>query len=322
MSGAAQDYDLLAAEFVLGVLSAPEAEAVEALAVREPAVVVSIEQWRNRLAPLARVIPPVPPPMSLWPRIAATIGGFEELEAPPAEYAAETVVATEPEPEPPAAVPDTVAFTEPEAVPPPESVAVTELEAPPPPAAPDTVAFAAPEAAPPQPSADPTGIADSTVVPLVQPRPETPGAFRRGWNSVAVWRGATAAALALAAVFIGITFIKPPARVPQFAAALAPADGPAPTFLAETLADGSVMIRPLAPVTVESGKDMELWALPEGATKPISLGVLPTFGRNLKPTIPVQAPTKILVSLEPQGGSPTGQPTGPVLYAGTLARIH
>jgi anti-sigma-K factor RskA len=31
---------------------------------------------------------------------------------------------------------------------------------------------------------------------------------------------------------------------------------------------------------------------------------------------------QLLVSLEPRGGSPTGQPTGPVLYGGTLQEME
>jgi anti-sigma-K factor RskA len=30
----------------------------------------------------------------------------------------------------------------------------------------------------------------------------------------------------------------------------------------------------------------------------------------------------LLVSLEPKGGSPTGQPTGPVLYGGWLVTVE
>jgi anti-sigma-K factor RskA len=33
------------------------------------------------------------------------------------------------------------------------------------------------------------------------------------------------------------------------------------------------------------------------------------------------APLTLAVSLEPEGGSPTGQPTGPVLYQGQLASL-
>ncbi len=233
MSDAPEDYDLLAAEYVLGVLDSTEAAAVEELAAREETVVVSIEAWQNRLAPLAVLAPPVPPPQSLWPRIAAAIGGFAEPEQP------------------------------------------------------------------------------TNVVPL-----------RRGpWNSLGLWRTATAAALALAAVFAGIAFLQRPTPVPEFAAALAPTSAPAPVFLAETQPDGSILVHPLTRVAVESGKDLELWALPQGATRPVSLGVLPAIGRTLQPNSLVRASTQLLISLEPQGGSPTGQPTGPVLYAGTITRV-
>jgi anti-sigma-K factor RskA len=91
-------------------------------------------------------------------------------------------------------------------------------------------------------------------------------------------------------------------------------------FLAETQPDGSILVRPLSHVAVESGKDLELWALPAGATRPVSLGVLPAIGKHVPGEL-AKASTQLLVSLEPQGGSPTGLPTGPVLYAGTLTRV-
>ena len=66
-------------------------------------------------------------------------------------------------------------------------------------------------------------------------------------------------------------------------------------------------------------RDLELWILPPGAKGVASLGVLPVTGRTLRlPSMPPTG-TQLLISLEPRGGSPTGQPTGPVLYAGTLA---
>jgi anti-sigma-K factor RskA len=46
------------------------------------------------------------------------------------------------------------------------------------------------------------------------------------------------------------------------------------------------------------------------------------MGRNLPPHELLTAQTQLLVSLEPQGGSPTGQPTGPVLWGGRLAAIN
>jgi anti-sigma-K factor RskA len=233
MSDAPEDHELLAAEYVLGVLDAADSQAVEALAMRDEAVALFIEAWQNRLAPLTMVVAPIPPPDTVWPRLAAAVGGFAE---------------------PPAVAAKVIGFP------------------------------------------------------------------RRAWNSPGVWRAATAAALALAAVFAGIAFLQRPAPPPQFAAALAPASAPAPVFLAETQPDGTILVRPLTHVAVDSGRDLELWALPQGATRPVSLGVLPAIGRHVPGDL-ARASTQLLVSLEPQGGSPTGQPTGPVLYAGTLTRV-
>jgi anti-sigma-K factor RskA len=64
---------------------------------------------------------------------------------------------------------------------------------------------------------------------------------------------------------------------------------------------------------------LELWALAAGAKAPAPLGVIPPAGKTVPPG--VAEGTTLLVSLEPKGGSPTGKPTGPVLYAGTLHRF-
>jgi anti-sigma-K factor RskA len=66
------------------------------------------------------------------------------------------------------------------------------------------------------------------------------------------------------------------------------------------------------------GKSLELWALPEGKA-PVSLGVLPDSGKldrllTASQREALRASAKVAVSLEPLGGSPTGGPTGPVLF--------
>lgn len=67
-----------------------------------------------------------------------------------------------------------------------------------------------------------------------------------------------------------------------------------------------------------AGKSFELWALPE-AGAPVSLGLLPESGgveRRLgaDQARALRAAPRVAVSLEPPGGSPTGAPTGPVLF--------
>jgi anti-sigma-K factor RskA len=93
-------------------------------------------------------------------------------------------------------------------------------------------------------------------------------------------------------------------------------------FLAATWPDGTVVLTAFAPVAVPGGKTLELWIQPPDAKAPRSLGLLPAAGREvLLPTMPADG-TALSVSLEPPGGSPTGAPTGRVVYAGTLRQMQ
>ena len=84
-------------------------------------------------------------------------------------------------------------------------------------------------------------------------------------------------------------------------------------------------VQPLELAAVEAGRSLELWAIPvEG--KPVSLGLIPADGDgrialSQSQQQLIRVPVVLAVSLEPQGGSPTGQPTGPVLYQGPLATL-
>ena len=68
------DRDLQAAEYVLGALTPPQARALEAMALTDPTIAASIAAWENRLAPMADLVAPVPPPPLLWRRLALATG--------------------------------------------------------------------------------------------------------------------------------------------------------------------------------------------------------------------------------------------------------
>ncbi len=147
----------------------------------------------------------------------------------------------------------------------------------------------------------------------LQPRSSRPEARHpQSSGKVAFWRATTAGSLALAAAVAAFAFLHEPAN--QAVAVLAPPSG-GPVFVAEA-AEGGLRLRPAGTVQVATGKDLELWALRAGATRPESLGVLPAAGRIVTANLPPG--TQLLVSLEPRGGSPTGQPTGPVVSAGKV----
>jgi len=135
---------------------------------------------------------------------------------------------------------------------------------------------------------------------------------RQGW-----WRGTAIASLALAAGLAAFIALRP-APAPVFAV-LAPIGSTAPVLVAFGGPHGGIVVRPSGAIHIATDRDLELWALAAGALRPEPLGVLPPAGREI---LPVAAGTQLLVSLEPKGGSPTGQPTGPVVYGGTLQRTN
>jgi anti-sigma-K factor RskA len=85
-------------------------------------------------------------------------------------------------------------------------------------------------------------------------------------------------------------------------------------------------VRSGAFATHPPGHDYELWALPASG-QPVSLGLLPYHAAALHRALSrVQAQAlagslKLAVSVEPPGGSPTGQPTGAVVFVVPLQRI-
>lgn len=73
----------------------------------------------------------------------------------------------------------------------------------------------------------------------------------------------------------------------------------------------------------QAGKSYELWLISDKFPAPRSLGVIGGASYTVRPTEPdydavVVNRATYAVSLEPEGGSPTGTPTGPVLYSGRL----
>jgi len=74
--------------------------------------------------------------------------------------------------------------------------------------------------------------------------------------------------------------------------------------------------------TRPAGQDYELWALPKGGN-PVSLGVLPAEGTSTRALTAIQKAAlansiQVAVSIEPPGGSPTGQPTGAIVFVAPL----
>jgi anti-sigma-K factor RskA len=149
---------------------------------------------------------------------------------------------------------------------------------------------------------------------------------RPGARAAAAWRATALGAMAVAAGLAGLLVwrlqappLQPPA--PRLAMIL-PLQQTQGGWLVEVQPDGGIRAVAQGNVGHAADRDFELWALADHATRPVPLGLLPV-GAGSADLHPGKLPTqnfKLLVSLEPKGGSPTGLPTGPVMFGGDVIR--
>jgi anti-sigma-K factor RskA len=144
----------------------------------------------------------------------------------------------------------------------------------------------------------------------------------RWWDWLPLWRGlALGAMAATAALLLYITVPSPlPPPGPEVVAVLTDQSG-APSWIATAEPrEARVSIAALQPQAIAPDRSFELWAIAGGP--PRSLGLLrPGKGDRLTVAASEVPHDGVLaVSLEPQGGSPTKAPTGPVLYQGKILR--
>lgn len=117
----------------------------------------------------------------------------------------------------------------------------------------------------------------------------------------------------------------PPGAEPAFVAVLMAPDS-APRMIVSMHRPDMLKVRMVKPWKPEKGMGLELWVLPKDG-KPRSLGMVKNdMGETIihvtEADPRVQGANALAVSLEPAGGSPTGQPTGPVLCSGVIAPVR
>lgn len=141
------------------------------------------------------------------------------------------------------------------------------------------------------------------------------------WRSLALWRGLAAGGLALAAMlalYVGV-FLPQPAAPPAVVAILNGKDGKPAWIATSGPKAGQVVIAALAPQPLGDKNSFELWGIAGGPPKPLGLlAPMPNQQLVLSAAGIPAAGGVLAVSLEPEGGSPTGSPTGPVLYQGEV----
>ncbi len=303
--GSPEDIDLLAGEYVLGVLDSDEMRGISRRAEQDPHLARAIAGWERRLAPMLAAVDEKTPPAELWAEIQRARARMAvAAEVPAAPAATATIL---PFVRPPAAArPAAAARAWPWKAGTAASMALAAGLA--------AVVFV--PSLTPRPPAAP--VAATSVMPLVavlaqaelppEPRPETAPNAAQAAAYVAPSHGVEPR------LSTGETA---PQIAPQTSAATAPAPARSGGLLADVWPDGTVVLSALTPLRLPEGKLWQLWIKQPEDAAARSLGLMSALGQPVKlPAMP-PAGTVLFITLEPAGALP-GLPPGPVAYSGTL----
>ena len=327
-----EDRDALAAEYVLGTLSAEERDQAETLLAQDAGFAETVRLWEHRLGELNVMVEAVEPAPDLWDRIKTGIDGSERRSQAAAETLALNGVSAEPADAAAASVtPSLDASAEPsfQAVPDLLSEGLQSSDASKPT---DLASTLLPSDSP--------GKSDDQLAKIPAPQTATGAEAAAADRNSGRWRGlaigASAVAILLAA-YIAMAQLAPglsgrqapiagsvpkSAAVPQLVAVLQQ-EPTSPAFLV-TLdpQQRSITIRRLT-AAPDSGRSYELWLSSNKLPKPASLGPVGNTEITTRP-IPQNIDIETMrgatysVSLEPASGSATGAPTGPTLFRGRM----
>jgi anti-sigma-K factor RskA len=319
------DKEVLAAEYVLGTLGLAERLQVQQMIASDPIFASLVRDWERRLGELNVLVTPVEPPPAILDRIKARHASGDPIRDVMAE-----------EPPPPAPVEPA-----PTIVPPPaEPAAPTAAEVVPPAVESPSIEPLAPPPAQPSPPSHERELASTAEVIVLSRR------ARR-------WRGTAIAIAALAAAFAGIVVVRevrpelmpdplkprvvekqvevvktvevPSPKPAQYVAVLQ-RDAASPAFLLTFDLDKRTLTVRTVRAERPAGKAYELWLVSDRFNSPRSLGLISDEEFTQRTQLANYDAVTInratyAVSLEPEGGSPTGAPTGPVLYSGKLLQV-
>ncbi|GLS85309.1 hypothetical protein GCM10010873_02820 [Cypionkella aquatica] len=165
------------------------------------------------------------------------------------------------------------------------------------------------------------GRQDAAPAPNIPPSlpPQTPQPANlqtapRRWLQLGL---VASVALCIGTVFGGNWFTAEPVVI-----AVLMDDKGAATAIVEDFGSENARIRFVNAVSVPAGRQMQVWTLPSAEMGPVSLGLLQTASTEglHPPALPRPIAGQLYeITLEPEGGSPTGRPTGVILAKGLAA---
>jgi anti-sigma-K factor RskA len=316
-----EDHIALAAEYALGTLAADERALVETMMIVDPGFREVVEAWDRKLGPLQQMVAPIEPSPHLWESIKAAAGVVPQVPAAVEEVPEEVAPVTQPVEEEGAGtllaenmpLPDVVAqYTDAIAVP--SETPTAEIAGPAP--APEVVAEPVSSMAP-AAGRRRGGFAFGTVmtalaaalagvIALQVHRPDLLPERLRVKPKVEVVRVAA----------------PPPPQAAQSVAVLQQSAALPAFILTVDAATKNLTVRRVG-AAPQPGKSYELWLVSDKLQRPRSLGVIGGSDFTIRPSLADYDSETInratyTVTLESDGGSPTGVATGPTLYTGRL----
>jgi anti-sigma-K factor RskA len=292
-----EEKDSLAAEYVLGTLDRDEREHARSLLSLDPEFAAMVRRWEQRLGELNVLVAPVDPPEGTWERIKARLGETSPRvdEQPvqgerPGEMPAESTIAEAGAPSPAEGVGEAIVNGLRRRVRRWRALAAIASAI----AAGLMAVVVAREV---RPDLLPEALRPVPVVQVVEKPVEVVRTIEK-------------------------TVEVPAPRPAEFVAVLQN-DAASPAFLLTFNFERRVMTVRTVGAEKQIGKSYELWLVSDKFPAPRSLGLV---GREEFATRAAIADfdqvtinnATYAISLEPEGGSPTGVPTGPVLYKGKL----
>jgi anti-sigma-K factor RskA len=145
---------------------------------------------------------------------------------------------------------------------------------------------------------------------------------KRGLAAPGNWRFAVAAGIAALAIAFGVWTGFGPGSTQPFANFVDQQQTRLWTIEAPR-SRGELRVSAGDNLPLDPSRAYELWALPGEGAAPVSLGLMPKSGRSKlqlsdAQRLALSRSRQVAISLEPPGGSPTGAPTGPVVYVANV----
>jgi anti-sigma-K factor RskA len=152
------------------------------------------------------------------------------------------------------------------------------------------------------------------------------------WESVAFWRAVAVTGATFVLILSVVIGTMPRPEAPMSTIAVMSDDRGNPGMVVawppmKSMRDPHIRVKIVTEhATMAPTASWELWLLPGGTAAPVSLGLV-TLDEIQVVKLPAAVAAKMpgawgmALSVEPAGGSPTGAPTGPVIFKGQCIRI-